>query len=146
MNAYVNESENENKYGHLTGVIMKLSESEWQVMNALWKQFPATARQIMNHIPDEINWAYTTVKTLLSRLVEKKAVTERKQGNTSVYEPLISQHSARQGALRSMVDKVLGGTVQPMMHFLAEERNLTEKQRRQLKQLLDEMDQTAEEE
>ena len=53
---------------------MKLTEAEWQIMNALWKGWPATARQIADRLPEEVNWAYTTIKTMLTRLADKKAV------------------------------------------------------------------------
>jgi BlaI family penicillinase repressor len=69
---------------------MKLSEAEWQIMNALWKRSPATARDLIEYLPKDTNWAYTTIKTMLSRLLSKHAVSERKRGNTSVYEPLLS--------------------------------------------------------
>ena len=51
---------------------MKLTEAEWQIMNALWENFPATARQIADGLGDEVDWAYTTIKTMLTRLAEKK--------------------------------------------------------------------------
>jgi len=119
---------------------MKLSDAEWQIMNALWKKHPATARELMEEIPPENNWAYTTVKTMLTRLMSKNAVSEHKRGNTSVYEPLVSQQKARNGALKSLVDKVLGGTLEPVMHYLVEERKLSDKDRRKLIQMLEEMD------
>jgi BlaI family penicillinase repressor len=124
---------------------MKLSEAEWQIMNALWKRHPATARDLMEFMPKDNNWAYTTVKTMLTRLVAKKAIAERKRGNTSVYDPLISQQSARKNAMRTFVDKVFGGTVEPIMHFLIEEKKLSDKDRRQLIDMLEEMDQSTRE-
>jgi len=60
---------------------MKLTEAEWQIMNTLWKDWPATARQIADRLPKEVNWAYTTIKTMLTRLAEKNAVRETKKGN-----------------------------------------------------------------
>ncbi len=119
---------------------MKLSDAEWQIMNALWKKHPATARELMDEIAPGNDWAYTTVKTMLTRLISKKAVSEHKRGNTSVYQPLVSQQKARTGALKSLVDKVLGGTLEPVMHYLVEERKLSEKERRKLIRMLEDMD------
>ena len=115
---------------------MKLSEAEWQIMNALWKRSPATARDLTEYLPKDTNWAYTTIKTMLSRLVTKKAVSERKRGNTSVYEPLISKTKARSKAVVSLINQAFGGTVAPLMHFLVEEKKLTKKQREELINLL----------
>ena len=115
---------------------MKLSDAEWQIMNALWKRYPATAREIAEYLPGNIQWAYTTIKTLLARLAAKSAVSERKLGNTSVYEPLVSLERARRTALRSLLDRAFDGTVEPLLNFLAEERKLSDKQRRELLKIL----------
>ena len=105
---------------------MKLTEAEWLIMNALWDEHPATARDIAARLPAEVNWAYTTIKTMLTRLVEKKVVTERKRGNTSVYEPVLSRQRAQRSALRTLADVAFDGAFGPLMHFLAEEEKLFE--------------------
>ena len=119
---------------------MRLTQAEWQIMKVLWKKHPATARQIMTRLPKGVSWAYTTIKTMLSRLVEKNAVSEQKQGNTSLYEPLVSQNKARRTALRSLIDRAFDGGVEPMMHFLVNDRELSAKERRLLMEMLREED------
>ena len=119
---------------------MKLTDSEWQIMKALWVHHPATAREVAEQLPDDVQWAYTTIKTMLTRLVTKKAVSERKRGNTSLYEPLVSQNKARRTALRSLIDRAFDGRVEPMMHFLVNDRELSAKERRVLMELLREED------
>jgi len=116
---------------------MKLTEAEWQIMNALWQKHPATAREIMERLPAGINWAYTTIKTMLTRLAEKDAVSEVKQGNTSVYEPMVSQQKARLSALGSLLDQAFDGAVGPLVHFLAEEKQLTAKEKKELRKILE---------
>ncbi len=116
---------------------MKLTEAEWQIMNALWQKHPATAREIMDRLPPGVNWAYTTIKTMLTRLVEKQAVGEVKQGNASVYEPLVTQQKARLSAFRSLLDQAFDGAVGPLVHFLAEEKQLTAKEKKELRKILE---------
>ena len=115
---------------------MKLTKAEWQIMNALWEKHPATARDVMERLPAGVKWAYTTIKTMLTRLVEKQAVSEAKQGNTSVYDPLVSQRKARISAFRSLVDQAFDGAMGPLVHFLVEEKQLTPKQQTELAKLL----------
>jgi BlaI family transcriptional regulator, penicillinase repressor len=115
---------------------MKLSEAEWQIMNALWKKNPATAREIIDSLDGDNRGAYTTVKTMLTRLAAKKAVSECKRGNTSFYTPLVDQRNARRSALQGVVDRVLDGAVAPLMSFLIEDRKLSEKERRELIRML----------
>ena len=122
---------------------MKFTEPEWQLMNALWQRHPATARDLIEFMPGETRWAYTTVKTMLTRLVNKGAIAESKRGSISVYEPIISQKKARKTALANLFDKVLGGSVEPVMHYLIEEKKLSAKERQKLIQMLNDMDQES---
>jgi BlaI family penicillinase repressor len=115
---------------------MKLTQAEWQIMNALWEKHPATARDIMSRLPKDVKWAYTTLKTMLSRLVEKEAVSEQKQSNTSIYEPLVSQRKARLSAFRLLLDQSFDGAMGPLMHFLLQEQKLNTKQKQELIEIL----------
>ena len=111
---------------------MKLTDAEWQIMNVLWERYPATARGISERLPENINWAYTTIKTLLTRLVEKGVVKETKNGNTSIYEPIITRRTAQRVALKTLVNQAFDGAFGPLMHFLVEDQKLSEKQKQQL--------------
>lgn len=115
---------------------MKLSQAEWQIMNALWEKHPATARDIMTRLPQGVKWAYTTVKTMLSRLVEKEAINEHKHANTSIYEPLVSQRKARLSAFRLLLDQSFDGAMGPLMHFMLQEQKLNDKQKKELIEIL----------
>ncbi|MDM7925677.1 MAG: BlaI/MecI/CopY family transcriptional regulator [bacterium] len=123
---------------------MKLSEAEWQIMNALWRKNPATAREIMDSLNGDVRWAYTTVKTMLTRLAAKKAVAETKRGNTSFYTPLVDQRNARRNALQNVVDRVLDGAVAPLMSFLIEDRKLSDRERKELIRMLRDADRKGE--
>jgi len=115
---------------------MKLTQAEWQIMNTLWEKHPATAREIMTRLPKGVKWAYTTLKTMLSRLVEKEAVSERKQANTSYYEPLISKRKAQLSAFRLLLDQSFDGAMGPLVHFMLQEQKLNAKQKKELIEIL----------
>jgi BlaI family transcriptional regulator, penicillinase repressor len=115
---------------------MKLTEAEWQIMNALWENWPATARQIADRLPNDVNWAYTTIKTMLTRLTDKKAVKETKNGNIGLYEPILTRQNAQRVALKTLVNQAFDGAFGPLMHFLLEDQKLTDKQKEELLQAL----------
>ena len=117
---------------------MKLTEAEWQIMNVLWARYPATARGIAERLPQEVSWAYTTIKTLLSRLVEKGAVKESKKGNTSIYEPVLTRSNARRNAIKILANQAFDGAFGPLMHFLLEDQKLPTSQKQRLIQTLKE--------
>lgn len=111
---------------------MKLTEAEWQIMNALWEDWPATARQVSDRLPENVNWAYTTIKTMLTRLADKQVVKETKRGSIGIYKPLLTRQNARRNALKSLANQAFDGAFGPLMHFLLEDQKVTPKQRREL--------------
>lgn len=115
---------------------MKLTEPEWLIMNALWDKHPAKARDVVERLPSSVNWAYTTVKTMLDRLVEKRAVDKSKRGNIGLYEPLVSRRQARRVALKMMLDQAFDGAFGSMMHFLVEDESLSAGERKELIKIL----------
>ena len=120
---------------------MKLTEAEWQIMKALWEDWPATARQIADRLGGEVNWAYTTIKTMLSRLADKNAVKETKNGNVSVYEPVLTKAGAQRNALKTLVNQAFDGAFGPLMHFLLEDKTLSSDDKEQLRRMLEQGEQ-----
>ena len=117
---------------------MKLTDAEWQIMNALWAKHPATAREISTHLPRRIRWAYTTIKTMLTRLADKKAVKEAKKGNVAIYEPILTRAGAQRNALKSLANQAFDGAFGPLMHFLVEDQKLTSRQKEEILEVLKE--------
>ena len=115
---------------------MKLTEAEWQIMNALWEDWPTTARQIANRLPEDVSWAYTTIKTMLTRLAEKKAVKETKKAGVGIYEPVLTRQQARRNAIKNLANQAFDGAFGPLMHFLLEDQKLSATQRRELIKIL----------
>jgi len=111
---------------------MNLTSAEWHVMNALWQDWPATAREIEARLSDEVDWAYTTLRSVLARLEEKGAVKEYKRSNVSFYEPILTRRKARMATLQSVVSEAFEGAFGPLVHFLVEEEALSEEERRKL--------------
>ena len=118
---------------------MKLTEAEWKIMNAIWeRRHPASARDVMEALGEDVDWAYTTLKTMLSRLEKKGAVTSRMRANTALYQPALTRQKARGSALRTVLDSAFDGAFGPMMHFLISEETLSESERKELLRLLKE--------
>jgi BlaI family penicillinase repressor len=119
---------------------VKLSDAEWTVMSVVWRDAPVSARDVLEAVSHETGWAYTTVKTLLARLVEKGVLRTRKRANTNLFEPLISREQARKSALRSLVERAFDGTFGSLVqHMIATER-LSDSDRRRLAAMLAESD------
>jgi BlaI family transcriptional regulator, penicillinase repressor len=122
---------------------MRLSDAEWTVMRAVWNRAPASARDVLDEVGEETGWAYTTVKTLLARLVEKGALSEGRQANVNIYEPRITRNEARGSALRSLLDRAFDGTFGSLFQHLIKEERLSARDVRTLERMLHEIDDDA---
>lgn len=120
--------------------VVKLSDAEWTVMNAVWAGSPASARDVLERVEAETGWAYSTVKTLLARLVEKGAVAERKRANTSLYEPLVTRQQARRSAVRALLDTAFDGAFGSLMQHMVADEKLSKRERDNLAEMLRELD------
>ena len=69
----------------------RISEAEHAVMEALWTRAPLTAAEVCEEVCDDRDWTLATVKTLLSRLVAKRAVTTEADGKRFLYSPKIAR-------------------------------------------------------
>ena len=118
---------------------MHITEAEWKVMNAVWENSPASARDVLEALEQETDWAYTTVKTILNRLVEKGALTMRRRANTNLYDAAISRREARTLEVRSLLNRAFEGAFGPLVHFLLDEGDLSDGDRDALRRKLDEL-------
>ncbi|HLV00709.1 MAG TPA: BlaI/MecI/CopY family transcriptional regulator [Acidobacteriota bacterium] len=120
---------------------MKLTGVEWELMKVIWRKSPVSARQVLEAVRQEKDWAYSTVKTMLDRLVEKGALASEMKGNTAFYRPLLSQEKARRSAVGSLVEKAFDGAFGHFMAFLLEEEKLSPEERRELARRLEKLSQ-----
>ncbi len=107
------------------------SDAEWKVLNALWSKYPANARELLALLRDD-DWAYTTLKTMLSRMEIKGFVGTKMRGNTTWYTPLIEQRATQRTAVRTLLDRVFGGAAGPLLAHLAEHESLSAAERKKL--------------
>ncbi len=119
---------------------MRLSEAEWKVMGIVWQRQVATVRDVLEDLQAETGWAYSTVKTLLARLVEKGALRVRKRANVSQFEAAVSQPEARRSAFHSLLDRAFEGTFGSLMQHLVADERLSTRDKQQLRDLLEKLD------
>ena len=107
-------------------------------MEALWERRSGTASELQKILYRDQKWAYSTVKTMLDRLVEKGFVRSRRVGNVYEYSPRLARKTAVGRALDDVVDRVLQGSVTPFIHHLVERRSMTREEMDELRNMLDE--------
>ena len=119
-------------------MLPKIAESEWRIMKILWQKSPMTAKQIIQSLVDSVHWNPKTVKTLLNRLVKKKALGFSKEGRTYNYYPLVSADECANAERQSFLSKVYSGALQPMLAAFLKDEHLSTEEIVELKRILDE--------
>ena len=117
---------------------VNISESEWSVMEILWSAPLSTIGEIKKSLRDT-GWSDSTIKTLVRRLVSKKAIAINDEAATFRYYPLLSQQDCRLKETKSFINRVYDGSVSMLLTNLAAESNLTEKETEELLSLIDKM-------
>lgn len=108
-------------------------------MKVLWRQAPLSSQQIMDELGSlqgQDQWHPNTVKTLLARLVKKGALRYITRGRAYLYEPQISERECVGDASRSFLERVFGGSLQPLLAHFVENEELTSQEIEELKKLL----------
>ncbi|MEH6723394.1 MAG: BlaI/MecI/CopY family transcriptional regulator [Qipengyuania sp.] len=117
----------------------RISEAEHAVMEVLWDRNPISAAEVCDAICARRDWSIPTVKTLLSRLVQKQVVSTEPQGRKFLYRPLIERSDYVGGESRRLVDRLFGGRAAPLFAQLAESEALTDDDLVEIEALLREM-------
>jgi BlaI family penicillinase repressor len=118
-----------------------ISSAEWEVMRVLWDGSPHTANEVTEALPQSLAWHPKTVRTLLDRLVKKKALSKTKRGGVYVYAPMVDEAMCLRAESRGFAERFFEGRLQPMIaHFIADE-DLSAEDIAALRRLLDEKDQ-----
>ena len=124
----------------------EILETEWDILDVLWSAERATAREVTERLEVRRGWAYSTVKTLLDRMVDKQLVQARQVGNVWEYTPALPRQRAQRWAWRRFVDMAFGGAVAPTLAFVAKETRLSKEDRQELRALLRQLESEADDE
>ncbi len=116
--------------------IPKISEAEWIVMEVVWRKHPVTALEVVQQLSDHKQWQDQTIRTMLRRLIRKKALTYRADGNVYYYSPAVSREQCVRGESRSFLERIFGGTAQPLLVQLMQETKLSPEEIAELKRIL----------
>lgn len=115
----------------------RISESEWEVMTVLWERSPLTANEIVEVVSQRACWQRETIRTLINRLVQKKAVRFEKKGRQYHYYPAVAEGECIKAQTHSFLRRFRAEAIEPMLAALVEEQKLSAEQIARLKAILD---------
>lgn len=117
--------------------IPKISEAEWEVMKIIWEKDSCSANEIIKSLEGSTEWKPKTVKSLISRLLKKKAIGFNEDGRTYYYYPLVDERECVKEESKSFIQRVYNGAAKNMLLNFIENDKLTEKDLDDLKRILD---------
>ncbi|OOG40715.1 BlaI/MecI/CopY family transcriptional regulator [Rhodanobacter sp. C05] len=114
-----------------------ISDAESRVMEVLWQQAPQTSEDIVATLLEPTGWHEKTIKTLLNRLLGKGAVSAERDGRRYLYSPQLRREDWQQQESRSLLDRVFGGKVAPLLAHFSQHEKLSTRDVAELRKLID---------
>jgi len=117
--------------------VPSISDAEWEVMTVIWATNPITAGEVVEKLAGRKDWSPRTIKTLLNRLVSKRALAFDVEGKRYLYHPKIDREACVRKASRSFLGRVFAGDAAEMLLRFVDELDLSREEVAQLKKLLE---------
>ena len=95
------------------------------------------ADEVIDALASKVTWNAATTRTLINRLLQKKALKFQKEGRRYRYRPAVSQERCVRQERRSFAQRVYGGTVTPLLAAFIEDAQLSPEEIQELKRMLD---------
>ena len=104
---------------------IELTEAEWTLINAIWETEPCAAPAIQEKLFRKTGWHYSTVRTLMDRMVTKQLLTAEKAGKLTLYRSAVTRAQAQRGELLYALKHAFNGALTPMVQCLLDSNELS---------------------
>ena len=115
----------------------RISDAEWDVMEVVWNEGSATAAEVIEGLTVGRDWSHRTIRTMLSRLVDKGVLKYEVAGNRYVYRPSVTRKRCVRAEGRTFLEKVFDGDLSSLLVHFAQEAKISPAEIEQLKKMLD---------
>ena len=109
-------------------------------MKVVWRLDKATVRDVYEALRERRAIAYTTVMTMMKVLEEKGYLKKTVAERAHVYRPARPRQQVVSAMVKDFVDRVFDGAAGSLLLHLAKDNRLSDKQRKAIQQLIEEMD------
>jgi BlaI family transcriptional regulator, penicillinase repressor len=119
---------------------MQITAAESHVMDALWRRGPLTFDEVLAEVTATQPWGRATVKTLVNRLLNKKAILSERQSGRHQYRALVERADYVDVESQGLLDRLFEGELTPLISHFAEYRKLKPEEIERLKRLIEEIE------
>jgi predicted transcriptional regulator len=115
---------------------IELSEGQWAIMKVVWKLQPCAAPTVQEALLKSRKWSYSTVRTLMDRMVPQGLLTAEKMRNLTLYRAAITPRQAQRGEVLYALKNAFNGALTPMVQCLLESNDVTPEQLAELEKFI----------
>ena len=112
------------------------TELELEILKVVWREGPASVRQVRDALVPFRDLAYTSVMTIMTIMTRKGYLRRTKAGAGYVYKAAIKEEKASRGMLQDIVDRVFAGSAVAVMQHLLETAELDADELDQIRQIV----------
>jgi predicted transcriptional regulator len=110
-----------------------LTEGEWAIIRAVWDNQPCAAPTVQESLQSEKAWTYSTVKTMMDRMVAKGLLKTERIRNLILYRAAVTRKEAQ---IMRAAKRAFDGAFTPMMQFLLDSNKLSKDQLTELEAMI----------
>ena len=121
-------------------MMIRISSAESLIMEALWSKSPMAAEEVVAQVAAAQGWSEATVKTLLNRLLKKRAIAAVKDGRRYLYRPLTQRETYVNAESQGLLDRLFDGRLAPLVSHFSQNGKLSAADIAELKRLIEEID------
>ena len=123
----------------------QITEAEYEIMKIVWKHAPISTNEITDILTKSTSWSPKTIQTLIAegegihdikRLVNKQALTYKKESRVFVYTPLVKENEYLDYESNSFLNKFYNGDITAMVSSYIKNDRLSADDIKSLRSLL----------
>lgn len=118
---------------------MKMTESEWAVLEALWSGGRLTLGDAVERLAPVTGWSRNTVFTYLTRM-EKKGLVSIDRTRAKPYAPAVRREDCARAERTELLNRVYGGAAGDLVAAFLKETAISPGERDRLRKMLDDME------
>lgn len=115
---------------------IKVTNSEWYVMNCLWEKSPLSLMQLVPLLKESAGWSKSTSATMVRRMTEKDLIGYEENGKTKYFFPKVKKQDVVVQETRDFLQRIYDGSVGMMMSALVRQNDLSQEDIQELQEIL----------
>jgi len=118
----------------------KPTAAELEILSVLWQRGTATVREVHDTLAHRKPIGYTTTLKLMQNMHEKGLVARDESQRSHVYRPALSQASAQRTMLRTVLDRLFGGSAAALVVQAIRWGEISPEELTEIRRLLDSLE------